>query len=62
MISFICFSASCLQMYLGSGYIITQTPDRLIYYNFQKTYICNKSDQTYSCTDRNVLKDGASLH
>lgn len=49
MFTIICQTLTCLQMYLGSGYIISQTPDAILYSNFQKIYYCNRSREIYNC-------------
>jgi len=54
MITFFCSTISCLNMYLGSGYILTQSGNAVIYYNFQKTYVCSRQSTRFECrtTDR----------
>jgi len=58
--NFICSTLSCLQMYLGSGYIVTETPNQIVYYNFQGFYICNQSSNTYKCSKKYPINNGSN--
>jgi len=52
MLNFICTSvATCLQSYLGAGYIALQTPTLIIYINDWSpyTYICNRQQDILMC-------------
>lgn len=64
MISIICQTVSCLQMYLGSGYIVSQTPNAILYYNFEKTFYCSRSSYVYNCRalDSNRFIGATSFH
>jgi len=64
MLQFICQTVSCLQMYLGSGYIMNQTLNATIYHNFEKTYYCSRFSYVYNCrviADKR-FKDATNLH
>lgn len=51
MLTFMCTSVTCLQMYLGVGSIITQTRDLLIYRSLGDdiVQICTKSGPVFRC-------------
>lgn len=61
MITFFCATMSCLNMYLGSGYVLTQTTNTIVYYNFQKKYICNKQDSRFECLPTDKFMAGTSM-
>jgi len=63
MFTIICQTLTCLQMYLGSGYIISQTPDAILYSNFQKIYYCSRSSAIYNCSavTRDSIKGATPL-
>jgi len=60
MVNFICSSLSCIQMYLGAGYTILQTENQILYYNFQRIYVCTKSSYFFSCKSVRKITDGTN--
>lgn len=55
MINFICSSLGCIQMYLGPGTVLVETRNQVIYYNFDKIYVCTRSSYFFSCRNINRL-------
>ena len=57
MIQFACSTLSCVQMFLGIGYVIARTPDAMVYSNFQTEYYCSVSSIMYSCQTKPTKSD-----
>ena len=57
MINFMCASLSCIQNYLGVGYVTLQAADIILYTNYSssKSYICNRQYELFSC--RELIKN-----
>lgn len=55
MLSFVCSSIACVQMYLGVGYVNLFIGNTLIYtaYFKDKTYVCNVVADNYQCELKN---------
>jgi len=51
MLNFVCSSLTCVQMYLGIGYVNMQVSNTLIYSSYykDKTYVCNVVADNYQC-------------
>ena len=58
MLSFICTTFTCVQMYLGgagAGKIIAESQNFLIYSTYRTEYVCNVIENMYSCTSHNLI-------
>jgi hypothetical protein len=53
-LSFICKNMTCVQQYLGIGYVVAQSSGQLIYSNYEEEFACSVSGYIYHCTSRNI--------